>query len=79
VDGRVLLHIWAMERPPPIYTKCGNCGADYKVVRVESSVPLPHQPVCSACGAPLQGRQGRFVLKYAIVKRRAKRGRAIGD
>jgi hypothetical protein len=62
-----------MNRPHPTYSNCRNCGADYWVARVETSVPLSHQPVCSACGAPLPGREGRFVLKYSFVKGRSER------
>jgi len=51
------------------HTKCPNCQAAYKVVQVEA----PSDPVevtCLNCGAPLEGRKGRFLLKYFLVDRR---------
>jgi len=49
---------------------CPNCGAQYKLVRVETNETLPDQQLaCRKCGGPLQGRQGRFVLKYFLVDR----------
>jgi predicted RNA-binding Zn-ribbon protein involved in translation (DUF1610 family) len=44
---------------------CPTCGAEYKVVRVEAKVmPGEGQLTCTSCGGPLNGREGRFVLKY---------------
>jgi len=45
-------------QPKPF--KCPNCGADYKVVRVEAAVSDAfHEITCKSCGGPLQGREGR--------------------
>jgi len=50
---------------------CPNCGARYKLVRVESDkVDLDGQIVCRRCGAPLQGREGKYILKYFLVGER---------
>ncbi len=47
---------------------CPNCGAQYKLVRVETgSAPPDRQLVCRHCGGPLQGREGKFILKYLLV------------
>jgi predicted RNA-binding Zn-ribbon protein involved in translation (DUF1610 family) len=47
---------------------CPTCGAEYKVARIEAS-PKPDegQLICPSCGGPLNGREGRFVLKYFPV------------
>jgi predicted RNA-binding Zn-ribbon protein involved in translation (DUF1610 family) len=49
---------------------CTNCGALYEVVHVEAEdVSVDRELECLSCGAPLQPRQGRFVLKYFLLKR----------
>ena len=55
--------------------KCPNCKALYKVVRLEKAVQK--QPICRDCGAPLQARAGRFVLKYSLVRSRASRASGL--
>jgi ribosomal protein S27E len=47
---------------------CPNCGAPYEIVRVEADVVLPDREItCLGCGAPLQGREGGFALKYFLL------------
>ncbi|HMK71636.1 MAG TPA: hypothetical protein VK442_11750 [Xanthobacteraceae bacterium] len=47
---------------------CPNCGARYKVVRVEAdAVSTDRQVTCRVCGAPFHGREGGFILKYFLV------------
>jgi predicted RNA-binding Zn-ribbon protein involved in translation (DUF1610 family) len=49
--------------------RCPNCGALYEIVRVEAeSVTVDRELSCLMCGAPLQGREGRSVLKYFLVE-----------
>ena len=48
---------------------CPNCAAEYKLVRAEAGPPPDHQIECRRCGAPLQGREGKFILKYFLVGR----------
>jgi hypothetical protein len=36
-----------------------------------------HEIVCIACGGPLSGREGAFLLKYFFVDRRSKKPRTI--
>jgi predicted RNA-binding Zn-ribbon protein involved in translation (DUF1610 family) len=47
---------------------CPNCSAVYEVVSVEAeNVAVDRELTCLSCGAPLQSRQGRFVLKYLLL------------
>jgi len=49
---------------------CRNCDAVYRVVRVEAGPEtMDREITCRSCDGPLQGREGRFVLKYFLVKR----------
>jgi hypothetical protein len=51
-------------------SNCPNCDAVYEVVRVEAEdVAVDRELACLSCGAPLQARQGRFVLKYFLLER----------
>jgi predicted RNA-binding Zn-ribbon protein involved in translation (DUF1610 family) len=57
--------------------ECPNCGAQYKIVRVETDGAVPEgQLTCRTCGGPLHGREGRFILKYFLVDR--PRRKALG-
>ena len=48
--------------------KCPDCGAVYQVVKVEAGPETVDRQVrCRACGAPLGGRDGDFVLKYFLL------------
>ena len=47
--------------------KCPNCGSQYKLVRVEAEPDPSHGRIeCRHCGGPLNGREGRFILKYFL-------------
>jgi transcription elongation factor Elf1 len=49
--------------------RCPTCGSLYEIVRVEAeSVTVDRELSCLMCGAPLQGREGRYVLKYFLVE-----------
>jgi hypothetical protein len=49
---------------------CPNCGARYKIVRVERDEVLSEeQTACLGCDAPLNGREGRLILKYFLLDR----------
>jgi transcription elongation factor Elf1 len=57
---------------------CPTCNALYHLIRVEAPVTITtseREISCLKCGAPLQGRDGRFVLKYFFVDRSGKRRR----
>jgi predicted RNA-binding Zn-ribbon protein involved in translation (DUF1610 family) len=59
-----------MASSPASRFNCPNCGALYEVVRVEAeNVAIGRELACLSCGAPLQSRQGRFVLKYFLLGR----------
>jgi predicted Zn finger-like uncharacterized protein len=48
--------------------KCPNCGALYRVVKTEAGPKAVAREIkCRACGAPLNGRDGQFVLKYFLT------------
>ena len=60
-----------MATPSASQFDCPNCGARNKTVRVESDkIDLEGEVVCRRCGAPLQGREGRYILKYFLVNER---------
>ena len=47
---------------------CPNCSARYELVCVEAdTIAVDRELSCLSCGGPLQGRRGRFVLKYFLV------------
>jgi hypothetical protein len=57
---------------------CPTCAALYHLIRVEAPVTIvtsEREITCLKCGAPLNGRDGRFVLKYFFVERSGKRRR----
>jgi hypothetical protein len=48
--------------------QCPNCGAPYQIVHVEAdAASVDRALTCLCCDAPLQGREGRFVLKYFLL------------
>lgn len=48
--------------------QCPNCDALYQLIRIETdSVTADRQIECLTCGAPLQGRDGRYLLKYFLL------------
>jgi len=56
-----------MAAPQPETMNCPNCGAAYKVVRIETDADK--QIACKSCGERLASREGRFALKYFLVRR----------
>jgi ssDNA-binding Zn-finger/Zn-ribbon topoisomerase 1 len=60
--------------------KCPNCKALYQLVRVEAGPEtIDREITCQVCGSPLVGREGKFVLKYFLLReavRRRRKGRA---
>ena len=48
---------------------CPNCGAFYQVVKVEAGPETDNREItCCACSGPLVGREGKFVLKYFLLR-----------
>jgi DNA-directed RNA polymerase subunit RPC12/RpoP len=59
-----------MPRSQPEGFNCTTCDAPYRIVRVEAEPSSADRKIaCRVCGAPLQGRDGPFVLKYFLVGR----------
>jgi ssDNA-binding Zn-finger/Zn-ribbon topoisomerase 1 len=60
--------------------KCPNCKALYQLVKVEAGPEtIDREIACQVCGSPLVGREGKFVLKYFLLReavRRRRKGRA---
>ena len=55
-------------KPPGLFT-CPHCNALYQVVEVEAGPETTDREIaCRVCGAPLAGREGKFVLKYFLLR-----------
>jgi len=57
---------------PPAFNPftCPNCGAYYQVVKVEAGPETTDREIaCQVCGVPLVGREGKFVLKYFLLRK----------
>jgi predicted Zn finger-like uncharacterized protein len=64
---------------PPAFNPftCPNCGAFYQVVKAEARPETDNREInCRACGDPLAGREGKFVLKYFLLRKAARPRRA---
>ena len=61
-------------RPPSFNPfTCPNCGAHYQVVKVAAGRETDDREInCRSCGAPLAGREGKFVLKYSLLRKAAR-------
>jgi len=59
---------------------CPTCGAEYKLVRVETKQLVPDRQIsCRKCGSPLPCAEGRLVLRYFSLAHRARRLARSGD
>ena len=59
-----------MSDPLSVQFNCPNCEAGYEVVRIEEPPhPTDREVTCLSCGGPLNGREGRFILKYFLTDR----------
>ena len=48
---------------------CSNCNALYQVVKIEAGPETAYRAInCRACGAPLPPREGKFVVKYFLLR-----------
>jgi hypothetical protein len=48
---------------------CPNCNALYQVVKVEAGPKTAYRAINRrACGAPLPPREGKFVVKYFLLR-----------
>ena len=49
---------------------CPYCNALYQVVKVEAGPETVDREItCRSCGGPLTGRDGKFVLKYFLLRK----------
>ena len=54
------------------FFKCPNCDALYQIVQVEAGQKSADREItCSACGGPIPGRDGKFVMKYFLLRKAA--------
>ena len=54
--------------------QCPTCGAEYKLVRIETKEVVPDQQTnCRKCGSQLPGSEGYVILKYFLVDRGRRR------
>ena len=57
---------------------CPNCNALYQVVKVEAGPETADSEItCRVCGGPLAGREGKFVLKYFLLREATRRERRL--
>jgi len=71
VDAQHRDKAYGMSKSMAALFHCPTCTAKYEIVRVEAP-PGPttdREIVCVACGGPLHGREGKFLLKYFLVER----------
>ena len=51
------------------FFKCPNCEALYHIVKVKAGPKTADREItCRDCGGPLAGRQGKFVIKYFLLR-----------
>jgi hypothetical protein len=55
--------------PKPFF-KCRNCDALYHIVKIEAGPESADREITSrACGGPLPARDGKFVMKYFLLRK----------
>ena len=62
-------------RPPSFISfTCPNCQAYYHIVKVEAGPETGSEDVaCRGCGHAFPGREGKFVLKYFMLRNGGRR------
>jgi hypothetical protein len=60
-------------RPPSFNSfTCPSCNALYQVVKAEPGPETVDREIaCRSCGGALAGRDGKFVLKYFLLRKAA--------
>ena len=59
------------------FSNCPHCNALYQIIKAEAGPESGDREVaCRVCGGPLPGREGKFVVKYFLLR---KAGRRKGD
>jgi hypothetical protein len=66
-------------RPPSFISfTCPNCRALYHLVKVEAGPEVNDQETeCRSCGSPLPDRDGKFVLKYFLLRKAGRTRRRL--
>ena len=65
-----------MSGPPPSAFNCPNCDALYQVIKTEAGPETVDREItCRSRGAPFQGRDGKFVVKYFMLRKATRRKR----
>jgi hypothetical protein len=60
------------------FFKYQDCNALYQIVKVEAPPERVEREVtCHACGAPLRVREGKYVLKYFLLRKATRRRKYI--
>jgi hypothetical protein len=53
---------------------CPNCDAFHQVVKIEAGPETDNREItCPVCGGPLAGPEGKFVLKYFLLREAIRR------
>jgi hypothetical protein len=61
-----------MPTDKPLYF-CPNCNALYQIVKVEAGPEIVSREItCRECSAPFPAREGKFVLKYFMLRKAAR-------
>jgi predicted Zn finger-like uncharacterized protein len=56
-----------------IHFKCPNCIALYQIVKAEAGPDTVNREItCRSCGGPLPAREGKFVIKYFLLRNAAR-------
>jgi predicted Zn finger-like uncharacterized protein len=52
------------------FFKCPNCDALYHIVKVQAGPEtVAREITCRACGGPFPGREGKFAMKYFLLRK----------
>jgi hypothetical protein len=58
-----------MAKATAVFFNCPHCNALYQVIKAEGGPETIDSEIpCRACGGPLPGRTGSFVLKYFLLR-----------
>ena len=69
---RVGVRIMVPARPKSSFN-CPRCKAMYQVITEEAGPETVYSEItCNACGGPLPNREGKYVLKYFLLRKGAR-------